>query len=101
MGNRQIKKEAVIHFCSTLLAKIGIIPKQETELSPEDKTFQEVWQAHQEWQNALNNFNFISEPDLIDYFVYNIETSVKKYMFLLKQAKEQNICVSSLKDLIE
>ena len=52
---------------------------------------QAVNQAHAEWVNAQNYFNSVSEPELVDYAIYNMEAARKKYMYMLKQAKLRGI----------
>jgi len=46
-----------------------------------------VIQAKNEWLAAQNYFDNVSDPDLVDYAIYEIEAARKKYMYLLKQAK--------------
>jgi len=48
-------------------------------------------QAHAEWVNAQNYFNSVSEPELVDYAIYNLEAARKKYMYMLKQARLRGI----------
>lgn len=50
-----------------------------------------VNQAHAEWVNAQNYFNSVSEPELVDFAIYNMEAARKKYMYMLKQAKLRGI----------
>lgn len=47
--------------------------------------------AKKEWSIAQEYFNLVSEPDLIDYAIFNEKACEKKYMYLLKQAKKLNI----------
>lgn len=47
-------------------------------------------QALHEWQAAQANFNAIegaSDPELVDYAIYNLEAARRKYMYLLKQVQ--------------
>jgi len=50
-----------------------------------------VKQAHREWQIALKNFDYLTDPDMIDYAIYNIEAAEKKYICLLKTARKEKI----------
>lgn len=52
---------------------------------------QAVNQAHAEWMNAQNYFNSVSEPELVDYAIYNMEAARKKYIYMLKQAKLKGV----------
>ena len=47
--------------------------------------------AHAEWLNAQNLFNNVSDPELVDYAIYNMEAAKKKYMYMLKQARMKGI----------
>lgn len=44
--------------------------------------------ARKEWHYARDFFNQIEEPELVDHAIYAIEAAEKKYMFLLRQARE-------------
>jgi hypothetical protein len=46
-----------------------------------------VIKAKNDWLAAQNYFDNVSDPDLVDYAIYEMEASRKKYMYLLKQAK--------------
>ncbi|MGI6702551.1 MAG: YaaL family protein [Clostridia bacterium] len=64
---------------------------------PESQEDQElincVKHAMEEWNQAEKFFESVSEPDLIDYAIYRIEASKKRYMYLLKKAKEKGVKV--------
>ncbi len=46
--------------------------------------------AKKEWDEAKNIFENVSEPDLVDFAIYNIEAAEQKYVYLLKQIKTEN-----------
>ncbi|CUH95655.1 hypothetical protein P22_1729 [Propionispora sp. 2/2-37] len=50
-----------------------------------------VEQARKEWLYAQQYFNNVNEPDLVEYAIYLIKASEKKYNYLLKQAKKEGI----------
>ncbi|MDD2574208.1 MAG: YaaL family protein [Bacillota bacterium] len=52
-----------------------------------------VKHAMEEWNQAEKFFESVSEPDLIDYAIFRIEASKKRYMYLLKKAKEKGVKV--------
>jgi protein subunit release factor A len=52
-----------------------------------------VHQAKEEWCQAEQYFDNVSDPDLVDYAIYRIEASKKKYDYMLKKAKEMGIRV--------
>ena len=39
-------------------------------------------------ESAYSNFENVSDPDLIDSYIYEVNAIQKRYKFLLKQAKE-------------
>lgn len=45
-------------------------------------------QARREWRHASLYFNNVTDPDLIDYAIFYMDAAEKKYIYLLKQAKE-------------
>jgi hypothetical protein len=49
--------------------------------------YEAVNQARNEWQNARQLFNDVSDPDLVDYAIFREEAARRRYMYLLKQAK--------------
>lgn len=47
-----------------------------------------VEQARQEWQDAKGRFNEVSDPDLVDYAVYALEAAERRYIYLLRKARQ-------------
>lgn len=47
--------------------------------------------ARKEWEDAKNIFENVSEPDLVDYAIYNVKAAEKKYVYLLRQIKNDNL----------
>ena len=45
--------------------------------------------ARREWLAARAYFDCVTDPDLIDYAIFTIEAAEKKYMYLLKRARER------------
>jgi hypothetical protein len=52
-----------------------------------------VQKAMEEWCEAEQFFENVSDPELVDYAIYRIEACKKKYMYLLKKAKEMGVKV--------
>ncbi|HZK35256.1 MAG TPA: YaaL family protein [Bacillota bacterium] len=50
-----------------------------------------VNQAKEDWHAAQNYFQNVCDPELVDYAIYKIEETKRKYMYLLKQAKEEGV----------
>ena len=48
----------------------------------------EVKKAYVEWQAAENYFDNVADPDLVDFAIYDMEAARKKYVYMLKKARE-------------
>lgn len=55
-----------------------------------DVMLESIHNAQKEWLDKENYFNFATDPDLVDFAIYEIEASKRKYAYLLKLAKEKN-----------
>lgn len=49
---------------------------------------EELEQAWREWRHARLYFNNVTDPDLIDFAIFNMGATEKKYIYLLKKARE-------------
>lgn len=49
---------------------------------------QAVDEALQQWERARSYFNDVTDPDLIDHAIYEIEAAERKYVYLLRRAQE-------------
>ncbi|HHU69155.1 MAG TPA: YaaL family protein [Thermoanaerobacterales bacterium] len=52
--------------------------------------------ARQEWLTAKKYFESVTDPDLIDHAVYLMEAAQRKYMYLLKKARQEGVKVEFL-----
>ncbi len=57
-----------------------------------------VEQARREWQSAKDRFDQICDPDLIDHAIYNLEAAERRYIYLIKKAKEEGVNLYSAAD---
>lgn len=54
-------------------------------------TFEEAAEAaREEWARAMSYFDQVVDPDLIDYAAYSLRAAERKYVYLLKKAREEN-----------
>jgi len=66
--------------------------KDEQEKTVQDPDFVGlVHEAREEWQTALNYFENVSDPELVDFAIYRVEAARRKYMYLLKQARVRGL----------
>jgi hypothetical protein len=47
--------------------------------------------ARRDWEQAKALFEEVNEPDMVDHAIYAIEAAERKYMYLLKRAKEEKV----------
>lgn len=59
-----------------------------------------VEEARQEWQAAMSYFNQIVEPELVDHAIHAMVAAEKKYMYLLKKARQEEYCLPGNLDLL-
>jgi len=52
--------------------------------------------AWRDWQYANNYFNSVSDPDLVDHAIFYMGATEKKYVYLLKKAKETGVNIDRL-----
>lgn len=57
--------------------------------SEEEKIIRSAKEAHKEWLAKEEYFNNATDPDLVDFAIYDIEASKKKYLYLLKKVKKE------------
>lgn len=53
--------------------------------------------ACREWKYAKLYFNCVTDPDLIDHAVFYIGATEKKYIYLLKRAREEGLNIESFR----
>lgn len=49
----------------------------------------EVKDALQEWHDATTYFESVSDPDLVDFAIYDMEATRRKYMYLIKRTRSE------------
>lgn len=52
---------------------------------------QSISRAREEWLAARNYFEMVTDPDLVDHAVYLLGAAERKYMYLLKRAKNEGV----------
>lgn len=63
------------------------------EAEPQDDAIllDNVNKAREEWYAAQNFFNNVTDPELVDYAIYKVEETRRKYMYLLNLAKKEGL----------
>ena len=63
--------------------------KQKQQTIPEGYAG-EVGQALYEWKAAQQFFECVSEPELVDYAIFEMEAARRRYIYLLNKQKRYN-----------
>ena len=61
------------------------------ELSEEEIILKNINHAKKALDIAYNNFDTVTDPDLIDSCIYELKSLQLKYQYLITQAKQMNI----------
>lgn len=70
---------------------LGIYEDEEKPVDKGQELLRLVRDARDEWHSAQNYFENVSDPELVDYAVYRIEAARRKYMYLLKLARQEGL----------
>ncbi|NMB27561.1 MAG: DUF2508 family protein [Tissierellia bacterium] len=77
------KGKRIIKYANILAEKLKAKEKTERE-----KILESLKDAHEEWKDKEKYFQSVTEADLVDYAIYELEASKIKYIYLLKKVKE-------------
>ena len=75
-------------FLDNLLNVGQALDKEESQ---ESELIDLINKAQKEWKIAINNFNYCSDRDMVDYSIYSMEAAEKRYITLLKMARKENL----------
>lgn len=53
----------------------------------------DILQTKNTLDNALENFNHVTDPILIDYYSYTLKAAQIRYQFLIRQIKGLELCL--------
>ena len=59
----------------------------------------DVMQALQRWKAAMTYFENVSDPALVDYAAYDMQAAQRRYIYLLKQAGQEQQKLDKRQDL--
>ncbi len=90
--NHFIKKNKNInHFFNIMNDLYGRVINDHDIQTEEDKIFDTIQSAHEEWENAELFFQNVSDPDLVDYAIYRLQAAKTKYDYLIKLARTMDL----------
>lgn len=56
-------------------------------LTPRDKLLADIEKTQYALETAYSGFDYVTDPDLIDCYIYEVNSALKRYRFLLQQAE--------------
>ena len=77
------KGKRIIEMANAIAAKMKTSEKTEKE-----EIIENLRLAEREWKDKEKYFQSVTEEDLVDHAIYELEASKIKYMYLLKKVKE-------------
>ena len=80
------KGKRIIKYANILAEKFKAREKTEKE-----KILESLQKAKEEWKNKEEYFRSVTEVDLVDHAIYELEASKIKYIYLLKKVRESDI----------
>ncbi len=60
-------------------------------ITEEDKLIKMLQDAREDWQRAEARFQEVTDNDLIDHTIYDLQAAKTRYSYLLKMVKERGI----------
>ena len=82
-----------------LKSLLNMIKKEETQAEEEGRELVErVHAAKDGWIAAQSYFESVSDPDLVDYAIYELEAARRKYMYFLKLARAEGLADTRIFD---
>lgn len=76
-----VKGGIIIHY-------YGLDFKRPQEFK-ESQLEEKIEEAKEEWQEAREYFDLVSDPELVDYAIYLLGAAERKYQYLLKMKQQK------------
>lgn len=62
-----------------------------TPLTPRDMLLADIRKTQCALETAYSGFDNVTDPDLIDCYIYEVNSALKRYRFLLQQAEQMQL----------
>lgn len=63
--------------------------KKDKEVQEKEEMLKIIASAHKQWKEKESLFQTVTDPDLVDYAIYQMEASRLKYIYLLKKMRKE------------
>lgn len=81
----------ILQHIAKILSVFFVEKDEDSVITPEIDNLQNVKSAHRDWMLAQKQFEWVTDPDLIDQAIYAEVAARKRYTYLLKKAKETHV----------
>ena len=68
-------------------------------LSPKDMLLADIAKTQHALEVAYSGFDYATDPDLIDCYIYEVNSALKRYRFLLNQAQRMELFLEEEREL--
>ncbi|HEY8391419.1 MAG TPA: DUF2508 family protein [Capillibacterium sp.] len=81
------EKKELINSLVNLIIKDDRYRREQTE----ENYWRLIEEARKDWQEARAYFNTVTEPELVDHAIYALGAAEKRYVYLLKKARDERL----------
>lgn len=60
-------------------------------MTPRDMLLDDIRKTQSALEIAYSGFDYVTDPDLIDCYIYEVNSALKRYRFLLQQAAQMQL----------
>ena len=70
------------------------LTSESAEMTPHEMILADIKKTQNALEVAYSGFDNVTDPDLIDCYIYEVNSALKRYRFLLQQAQNMQLCES-------
>lgn len=86
---KKVVKDLIHNLLHNLISLIDKYNGYKKKDAKEEDILESIREAREEWLSKEEYFNHATDPDLVDFAIYDIEASKRKYAYLLKKVREE------------
>ncbi len=88
------RNKTIVSLIKRIIVKEKAKPEYESD---EDRELIEnIKKAKADWINANQNFEYVGEQGMVDYYTYNIKACQVRYEYYLKLAKQKGLSIDCI-----
>ena len=78
-------------YTITVFKEVSMKKKIQTSIAKKDLLMDDITKTRQALERIYCNFQYVSDPDLIDCYIYEMNSVDLRYKYLINQLRELNI----------